>query len=159
MNVLYGHTEFVTAWVKARVGATAGDSFGPSTALGVMDKSRLIAGVVFHDWQPAFRTIQASCAADDPRWAMRGILSEILSYPFYQIGVNRINTIAAADNTRAREFNKRLGMTEECVAVEWLGDRDAVFYRLLKREWEVGRFCKKERENGTVQKAQSASRA
>ena len=156
MHVLYGHSEFVAAWTKARIAVMKGGSFGPSTALGVMDKGKLIAGVVYHDWQPAFKTIQVSCAAESPRWAVRGIMSEILDYPFRQLGVNRIVSITAGDDERTRRFLEGLGMTLEGLGVEGFGDKDAAFYRLLKREWEVGRFHKKEIGHGKAQSTRAA---
>jgi RimJ/RimL family protein N-acetyltransferase len=156
VNVLYGHTEYIRAWVRSRIGVMAGADFGPSTALGVMDGSRLIAGAVFHDWQPTFKTIQISCAADTPRWAKRGIMGELLSYPFDQIGVNRVTCITAMDDKRTRRFLDGLGMTLEGIGVAAFGERDAASYRLLKTEWEVGRFYLKERENGKAQSANAA---
>lgn len=156
MIVLYGHSEFIAAWVKARIKVMKGGSFGPNTALGVMNKGKLIAGVVYHDWQPAFRTIQVSCAAESPRWAMRGIMAEILEYPYRQLGVNRIVSITAGDDERTRRFLEGIGMTLEGVGVEGFGEKDAAFYRLLKREWEVGRFHKKEQGHGQTQSARAA---
>jgi RimJ/RimL family protein N-acetyltransferase len=154
--ILYGHTEYVRAWVRARIGVMAGADFGASTALGVMDGNRLIAGAVFHDWQPTFKTIQISCAAETPRWAKRSIFAEILSYPFDQIGVNRVTCITAANDKRTRRFLEGLGMTLEGIGVAAFGERDAASYRLLKSEWEVGRFSLKEREDGKAQSANAA---
>lgn len=156
MHVLYGHSEFVAAWTKARIAVMKDGTFGASTALGVMDKGRLIAGIVYHDYQPAFKTIQVSCAAESPRWAMRGIMAEILDYPFRQLGINRIVSITAGDDDRTRRFLEGIGMTLEGLGVEGFGDKDAASYRLLKREWEVGRFHKKESGHGQAQSTRSA---
>jgi RimJ/RimL family protein N-acetyltransferase len=158
IHVLYGHTEYVRGWVKARIEVMQGrDSvFGASTALGVMDKGKLIAGVVFHNWQPGFRTIEISCAAESPRWAVRGIMSELLSYPFGQIGVNRVTCVTAHDNARTRRFLEGLGMTLEGVGVAAYGDKDAAFYRLLKSEWEAGRFHARELKDGQAASTNAA---
>lgn len=156
LHLLYGHTEFVRAWVKARIAVMNVGDFGACTALGVMDNGRLIAGVVYHDWQPGYRTIQVSCAADSPKWARRGIISEILDYPFRQLGVNRITSITSADNHRTRRFLEGVGMTLEGICIEGFGDNDAAIYRLLKREWEAGRFHKKEPSHGQAQSAKAA---
>lgn len=157
MLILYGHTEFVRSWVKARIGVMSAGDFGASTALGVMDRERLIAGVVYHDWQPGFRTIQISCAAASPKWAQRRILAELLAYPFRQIGVNRVTCVTSADDGRTRKFLEGLGMTLEGIGIEGFGDKDAASYRLLKREWEAGRFHRQESEGvlSASQKLQS----
>ena len=155
-HILYGHTEFVRGWVRERIEVMRGAEFGPSTARGVMDGKRLIAGVVYHDWQPWFQAIQVSCAADNPRWARRGIMSEILAYPFSQLGVKRIVSITAEDDTRTRRFLEGIGMTLEGIGVEAFGDRNAASYRLLKRDWEVGRFSVKGKDHGQAVRAKAA---
>ena len=156
MMVLYGHTEFVRGWVRERIEVMRGAEFGPSTALGVMDGKRLIAGVVFHDWQPWFKSIQVSCAAESPKWARRGILAEILAYPYSQLGVKRIVSITAADDDRTRRFLEGIGMTLEGIGVEAFGEKDAASYRLLKRDWEVGRFHLKGKNDGQAVRAKAA---
>ena len=52
------------------------------TALGVFDGRKLIAGVVYHDWNPESGTISMSCYAETPRWLTKGILAEVFGYPF-----------------------------------------------------------------------------
>jgi RimJ/RimL family protein N-acetyltransferase len=148
VNVLYGHTEYVRGWVKSKIAFLEGCDFGPSTALGVMDGQRLVAGVVFHGWQPMFRAIEISCAATSPRWAQRPIIAELLSYPFEQIGVDRVTCATAADDKRTRRFLEGIGMTLEGIGIAAFGAKDAASYRLLKREWEIGRFHAKEKKNG-----------
>lgn len=157
LTVLYGHTEFVRGWVRERIPSMQAAEFGPSTALGVMDGQRLIAGLVYHDWQPWFKSIQLSCAAVHPKWASRRILAEVFAYPFHQLGVNRIVAVTETDNHKTRRILEGIGYTLEGIGVKAFGEKDAASYRLLKDEWEAGRFHLKGKRDG--QKVESAKAA
>lgn len=83
-------------------------------------------------------------------------MAEILDYPFRQLGVKRIVSITSADDARTRRFLEGIGMTLEGIGIEGFGDKDAASYRLLKREWEAGRFHRKDRSHGQAQSAKAA---
>lgn len=43
---------------------------------------RMVAGMVFHNWNPDAETIEVSGAALTPRWATRTVLREMARYAF-----------------------------------------------------------------------------
>lgn len=134
MRVLYGHDQNIIQWVAERTNIR---EFGPATALGVIDnEGRAAAGIVFHDFRPEYGTIQISAAAENPRWALRGILKEVLSYPFNELGVRKIWTATPLKNERAIRFNKGIGFKQEAVLANQFGDDHAVICRMFRKQFE-----------------------
>jgi RimJ/RimL family protein N-acetyltransferase len=125
--------------VNARIPALQGASFGPCSAIGVAGVSGApLAGVVFHDYQPAFATIQLSFAADSPRWATRGMVKQLLSYPFEQLAVRKVWAAVPHTHDRALKLIKGLGFVQEAVLKHHFGNRThAVMWRLLKEDYRL----------------------
>lgn len=140
MRLLFGHDQIVSEWVRQRIPAMPRD-FGPSSAIGVTDESgQPLAGVVFHDYQETFRTIQLSAAADSPRWATRHIVGTILRYPFIQLGVNKVWTATQHTNRRALKFNEGVGFIREGTLKDHFGPGiHAVICRMLAPDY-AGRY-------------------
>ncbi|CAB4139856.1 hypothetical protein UFOVP353_59 [uncultured Caudovirales phage] len=134
MIVDWGKSDFFAKWTEERIPHVT--DFGPCAALGVVSGDKVLAGVVFHDYQPDFKTIQLSMAADSPRWATRNIIKELLSYPFFQLGVEKVWTSTPHTNERAIKFNKGIGFKQEAVLAKHFGDRHAVVCRIFKKDYE-----------------------
>lgn len=137
MRVLCGHDADVAEWVAHRIPHVNGIGFGACKAIGVVSQQgQLMAGVVFHDYQPTCGTIQLSCAAETPRWASRNIVREILAYPFVQVGLNKIWTATPHENERAIKFNKGIGFRPEATLRHQFGPkRHAVICSMLRHEY------------------------
>ncbi|HZW68302.1 MAG TPA: GNAT family protein [Pseudogracilibacillus sp.] len=71
---------------------------------------------------------------------MSRAFSEMLSYGFESLHLNRIEVYAATENKRSRALPEKFGFTHEGILrqAEWLYDRfvDHAIYGLLKEEWE-----------------------
>lgn len=142
MQLVCGHDADVAAWVAARIPQmTAASDFGPCTAIGVVGADgQPLGGVVFHNWQPRFRNIEISFAADSARWLTRRLIVGILSYPFDQLGVARLTTLTPKKNRPARKFIDRFGFRREGVLRRGFGDDDMIVSGLMRREWVAGRY-------------------
>jgi len=137
VKLLYGHSSSVAQWVSKNIAHMQGAEFGPLEAIGVIDDDgTLVAGVVFHDYQPAFKTIQVSVAASTPRWFNRRILKEILAYPFERLRVNLIWSSIVHDNARAIRFNKGIGFVQEGVARYRFGSKHAYVSSMTFKEYK-----------------------
>lgn len=138
MKTLYGHNQYVTAWVSSYLDFV---NFGPNAvAIGVVnDTNDLVAGIVYNKYQcdqqgrPLF--IEGSIASIDKSWAKRHILYEIFRYPFIHLGVKRLQATTARSNKNTRDFLQRLGFTFEGFGREaWHLGGDAAVYSMLKHE-------------------------
>ena len=145
MHLVLDQDAGVAAWVAQRIPQMADcdlqNPFGPSIGVGVVSEDGVpLGGVVFHDWQPRFKTVQASFAADSHRWLTRRILVGILSIPFDQWGCQRINALTPKRNKAARKFLDTFGFKREGCARLGFGDDDAIISGLLKRDWLQSRW-------------------
>jgi len=136
MRLIFGHDAVVKRWVTERIDFSP--DFNPGTTIGVApnDEDILIAGIVYHDFQEKFGTIQISMAADSPRWAQRGIIRACLHYPFEQLGVGKVWTAIASDNRRAIRFNEGIGLRREAILSRHFGSKHAVICRMLRKEYD-----------------------
>lgn len=134
-ELLLGHDREVSTWVGAHLRRVGASGFGPCTAIGVVREGVLVCGVVFYEYLPEFRSIQVSLYACDPRWASRRTIRAILSYPFEQLGVNRVWALIEHKNERAQRFIRGLGFVKEGVGRYAFGDQHAVSYSMLAKEY------------------------
>lgn len=137
-ELVLGVDQFVAEWVS-RQSIYAPNGFGACTAIGVvvgsLDRRIIIAGVVYHDFHPHFRTVAMSVAAvPKTSWLTRQHLATFFGYPFEQLGCERITSIVARKNKHAREFNERLGFKYEGCARRGFYPDDAMLYGMLKSE-------------------------
>jgi RimJ/RimL family protein N-acetyltransferase len=142
MKLLFGCSELIAAWVRARIPFMDPDGFGPCQSIGVVDSAgRIAGGVVFHGWSHHYRSLEVSCAADTAKWLSRGIIRGILSYPFNQLNVHRLSSITRPDDTRTRHVLEALGFTYEGTGRGVFGpDIDGASYALIEHDWRAGRF-------------------
>lgn len=136
--VLYSMSAKIADWVAERIPHVGSTGFGPSAALGIAngDGNRLLAGVVFHDFQPDHGTVQMSFAAESPLWAHKDVIREFLHYPFNEMRVYKVWTATPADNTAALSVNRSAGFTREAILAHQFGrKRHAVICRMLQPDY------------------------
>lgn len=152
MRLVFGDDQKVAEWVGRRIEEYG--SFGPCSAIGVADGNRPIAGVVYHMWQPRFRTVQMSVAADSPRWAQRGIIRALLSYPFEQLEARKAWIVVSSGNERCLRFVKGIGFRQEGILSRQFGKHHAVVLRMFDSDY---RRLYKEASDGEEGRGSAAS--
>lgn len=131
-SLVFGGDAFVAAWVGRRIGIA---DFGPSSAIGVAEDGRLIAGVVYSAWRAAPGSLEMSIAAVSPRWCSRRVLAALFGYPFGQLAAVRVQATIRRGNRGARRFVERLGFRYEGMArAAWPTGEDAAVYSMLRHE-------------------------
>ena len=154
MRLLFGEDKGVAHWVAERIPHARvripyfppGEVFGPAAAIGVARGDELVAGVVFHNYDPFVRSIEVSCAAASPRWANRRVFSDLLRYPFSQLDCRRITAVtprrAPPGATSPRKFLEGLGFVREGSIRFGFGDQNAIVYGLLAEDWAAHPLCR-----------------
>jgi RimJ/RimL family protein N-acetyltransferase len=135
--ILYGHSLAVAEWVGSLIPYVGADGFNQCEALGVLSREgSLIAGVVYSDYQPKYRTIQISIASVSPMWARRENIRELLDYPFHQLDVFKAWTSARSDNGKAIRSTQRIGFKQETVLKHQYGEgMHAHVFGMLKPDY------------------------
>ena len=136
MRTVWDMTPEISAWVAKRIPHAHGRMGNVYYAVGVISEDLVpIAGVVYSDFYPDYGTIQVSVAADTARWATHGIVAEILAYPFFQLGAQKVWSAMPHDNTRAIRFNKGIGFKQEGILARQFGDKHAVITRMFAEDY------------------------
>lgn len=135
--LVFGRDAEVARWVAGHIPHMQGGDFGPCSAIGVVRGGALVAGIVYHDYQRGYETLQLSMAATSPRWASAGVLRGLLHYPFMQLGVNKLWTATPHTNERAIRFNKGVGFRQEGILRSHFGrGHHAVICGMLRVEYQ-----------------------
>lgn len=131
---MFGHDARVAEWVAQRIPHVR--EFGECAAIGVLGGSRLLAGVVFHLYDPSAQNIQISMAAESPMWARRETITALLRYPFRQLGCWMIYTLIPPENVQAIRVNEHIGLKRKTILPHTFGrKRHAVVCQMVESEF------------------------
>jgi RimJ/RimL family protein N-acetyltransferase len=147
-RLIFGADDYLKTWVAKQIGI---DGFGPSVAIGVQRDGEIIAAAVYHDLRQG--QIEASIAATSRRWASRSVLHTLFTYPFYQVGANRLLVQCSEANDKTMKIVRQLGFTEEGRLRQLYAPHDAVLWGMLRKE------CQwiKEKSNGKIKPTTAAN--
>lgn len=121
--------DLVGPWVSEKTGGTW--TKGRGTAIGKIQEGKLVAGVLFEDWNGA----NIIChIAGDGNWATKGFLHLIFHYPFNQLGVKRMTAPIAASNAKSINLVTKMGFTLECTLAQANPDGDVHIFRMFREE-------------------------
>ena len=103
-----------------------------AVAIGVAQGDEIIAVMVAHGYEEAYKSVQISMAATRPSWARRSTIQALLNYPFSQLKVDRLTTLISSENTRALRFNEGIGFVREGVMKNGCGKADRIVLGLYR---------------------------
>lgn len=122
-------------------------SFGNFTSMGVVSHETLIAGLVYHNYEPDAGTIEITGAATDRRWLTKPVLYKMYEYPFKQLGCQMVVQRNSEHNHHLNNILRRYGFDE--YRIERLRGKDEaeIIFTLTKEQWENNGYHK-EHSNG-----------
>lgn len=97
------------AWIEQRVPEYKSGS--STICVGVEREGKLIAAVAWDGWRGT--SVEATVAADSPRWATRQTIASLLAYPFGQLKCQRVTAFIRKGNKHSRRFNEGIGFKLE----------------------------------------------
>ena len=141
MKLLYGQDKSVAAFVADQCGFKRG--FGNCTAIGIMDGTKLVAGVVYHNWCPEAGVIEISFASINPRWLTKGKLKALYEYPF-AIGCQMVVSRVSENSTRLCKQLTSYGFKpHEIPRLRGRGEAE-IIWTLTDEDWKANRFMRVE---------------
>lgn len=157
MRTVRNDSENVARWVADLLPDVRSQGFENCKAIGVIGKNgEPLGGAVFHNYQPGFRTMSVSVAAVSAQWLTRRIITDILSYPFLEMGLFKVWSAIAIGNLRSQRFCSGIGFTKEGTLRHQFGYKNhAVMYGMTAPEFNTK--YRKELTHG--QQAQSSHAA
>lgn len=121
----------VVDWTAEMMGENV--VFGAAVGFGVEEDGKIIAGVVFDDYNGV--NINMHVASDGTkRWMNREILWMVFDYAFNQCKVNRITGLVGEGNIAARTFDEHIGFTLETTLKAAHPTGDLLVYRMFRDE-------------------------
>lgn len=117
--------------------------FGECQALGVFDNSGdLMAGIIFHNWEPEAGVIEITAAATSPKWATKNVLRMALDYCYGIAGCQLVVSRHASDNMPARRLWLAMGATEYIIPRLRGRDASEVIATLPDNVWAQSKFMR-----------------
>lgn len=134
---------YLERWAAERIPHVGAAGFsGPVMPVAVVNNAgRLRAVIVFHDWMPAFRTLQVSGASETPYWAKPGNIKALYHYAFAVAGAHLLWATTPED-LPAWRFDKHIGMTQDGPPLRhrFGPGRHAVICSMTADEWRQSRW-------------------
>lgn len=128
MRVEAGHDAKVSDWLEG-----FGVSFCPPfVTLAILEDDKVIAAAIFNNFQDS--NIDMSVVFSRRIALTRGNLRALFSYPFKQLGLNRISVRTRASNMVVRKQIRRLGFQPEGKKPQFYGKEAAIEYGLLRSQ-------------------------
>lgn len=75
-------TDLLSRWVADRIWPNAGRDFGNCHGLAVIDGETLIAGIIYHNYEPDAGIVELSGAGISKRWLTKETLRVMFQIPF-----------------------------------------------------------------------------
>src|SRR5215472_6467228 len=100
LRYVYGHDDVVADFVASLL-PHASRGWSKSRAIGVINRDgNLIAGLVYHNYNPDADIIEMSAAAIDHKWLTRETIKRMYHYPFIELGCQMVMHVTTLDNER-----------------------------------------------------------
>ena len=127
--MIFCDASIIGPWVAEKTGGSWCE--GRGTAIGKMVDGKLVAGVLYEDFNGA----NVVChIAGKGKWADREFLGVIFDYPFRQLGVRRITVPVNGDNEKSIRLVEHMGFQLESRLEQATLESDILLYRLFKDE-------------------------
>lgn len=140
-------------WCAEQIWPGQGKSFGSYTTMGVVRGERLIAVMVFHNWDPNAEVIEVSGAAVDKRWIDRHTLHEMFAYCFEQVGVQTVVMRVSPDDRPLHRMLTTYGFKSHRLPRLRGRHRDELLFTLHDDDWKQNKF---EANHGQEESARAA---
>jgi hypothetical protein len=144
-DYVYGHDALIADFVSKLIPELHGRSLARSSkAFGVVNKDgALIAGMVYHNWDPEAGVIEMSGAATDPKWLSVETLRRMYTYPYLGLRCQMTFMRVAADNERLLRQLAAFNYTFIRMPRMLGRDKDAVLCQLTYEAWCDNKICRR----------------
>ena len=148
MLPFWGHDQAVAAWVARHIpGCERG--FDACRAMGVLDGEKLVAGMVYHNWEPEHGVVEISGAAITARWLTRPVLWQMFAYPFQGIGCQMVLMRVSERNEQWNgrglpRLLKAYGFDKHTIPRLYGRHEDGHVFSLTDNAWRGNGFHRKE---------------
>ena len=158
LDYVYGHDQLVADFVAVLIPSVRERGFPKaSKAIGIVDDGKLIAGLVYHNFDIAAGVIEMSGAALPGKyWLTSETLRRIYDYPFLDAGCQMVIMRVAEENTRLLRVLAAIGYTFILIPRLLGPTQNCVFCTLTFEAWHDNKFNQRDRRQFKPEKAKAA---
>ncbi len=144
LNYVYGHDAVISQFVAEMIPSVRGRGFGNCKAIGIVEGGMLIAGLVYHNYDPGAGVIEISGAALPGQfWLTRETIRHMYQYPFLVCGCQMVVQRTPAEDERLLYMLLRYDYTLHRIPRLFGRDQDGVICCLTREAWEANSFNKR----------------
>jgi hypothetical protein len=145
LGYVYGHDQAVAKFVAQLIPHARDRGFGPNIiAIGIVNDGKLIAGVVYHNYDTYAGVMELSGAAlPGSRWVTPETIRRCYQYPFLQCRCQMIVQRVAADDARQLRQLSALDYAFTPLPRMLGRDRDGIICTLTFEAWAANKFCRR----------------
>lgn len=114
--------------------------FGQCQTLAVFENDTLIAGVVYHNWEPRALVIELSAASTTRRWLTKPVLYRMFQYPFEEMGAQLCVLRVSEHHPTMNKILPRYGFTGYRIPRLRGRDEAEIVYTLTVEDWKKNGF-------------------
>ena len=141
LEYIYGQDAIVADFVAQFIPECRERGFGKCKAIGIVDETGLLGGLVYKNWQPELGTIEISGAAlPGTNWFSRRTIQVMHEYPFYVAGCQMVIMTTMDDNFIVQRILAAIGYTFYRIARLGGRDKDGVVCTLTVEQWESSKY-------------------
>lgn len=144
LDYVYGYDALVADFVAQRIPHCRRGFNANAKAIGIIDDGNLIAGLVYHNYDPEAEIIEISGAALPGKyWMTRGTIARMYGYPFLQLNCQMVVNRVRADDERQLSMLARYDYAFIKVPRMFGRHDDGVLCLLTYEDWINNRFNKR----------------
>ncbi|WP_367727351.1 GNAT family N-acetyltransferase [Agrobacterium radiobacter] len=145
------HASFVTGvervmlskWVADLIWPGKLRDFGNCQALAVFENGDLIAGMIYHNYEPEAGVIEISGAGTSKRWLTRETLRKMFAYPFEECDCQAVVMRVDPDDAPLRRMLTAYGFELYVIPRLRGRDKDENVFLLTDDAWVSNKFNRK----------------
>jgi hypothetical protein len=144
LDYVYGHDFVVSQFVATMIPRVRERGFGECKAIGIIEDGTLIAGLVYHNYEPDAEIIEISGAAiPGKNWLTRETIKRMYQFPFITCGCQMIVQRNSEDDERLLYMLSRYGYHFVRFPRMLGRDKDGVVCCLTYEAWANNRYNKR----------------
>lgn len=130
----------LSLWVANIIWPGKNRDFGNCQAMAVMEDGELIAGIVYHNWEPDAGIVEISGAGTSKRWLTRQTLRAMFAIPFEQWGCQCVLMRVDPDDHALTRMLKAYGFELYVIPRLRGRDKNEHVFILTDEAWRENKF-------------------
>jgi RimJ/RimL family protein N-acetyltransferase len=135
--------QLLAEWVSKIIWPRGNNGVGNCQAMAIIDGDDLIAGVLFHNWDPEAGIIELTSASIDKRWITRPVLKAMFEYPFIECKCQVVVLRVSDDNQPMHRIAKAYGFEHYIIPRLRGRESNENVFVLTDDAWKTNRFNRK----------------